>query len=318
MAVQLDRKGGKKAIRTGFGEGLLMAAERDPSVVGLCADVTDSVGMGGLRDRYPERFVQMGVHEQLMVAVAAGMALAGKRPFAASYAVFSPGRSWEAVRTNVCLNDAPVRVVGSHAGVSVGPDGASHQALEDIAIMRSLPNMTVVVPCDATEARKAALALAELDSPSYLRLARPKTEIITGEETPFRIGRAETFRDGRDCAIIACGLMVPVALRAADELSSEGLECRVINCHTIKPIDRETVLSAAETCGRIVTCEEHQVAGGLGSAVAEIVVEANPVPMAMVGVRDRFGQSGRDSELLKEYGLDVEDIKKAVRKICSK
>jgi len=318
MAVKLTKTSEKKAIRAGFGEGLVLAADRYPEVIGLCADVTDSVKMGGLRDKYPNRFVQLGVHEQLMIAMAAGMAVAGKKPFAAAYAVFSPGRSWEMVRTNVCLNNAPVRIVGSHAGVSVGPDGASHQALEDIAITRVLPNMTVVVPCDAVEASKATVALAEMDSPSYLRLARPKTEILTDNETPFQIGRAEIFRDGNDCAIIACGIMVPMALQAAEELMKDNIDCRVINCHTVKPIDKETIISAAKECRKIVTCEEHQVAGGLGSAISEVLAENQPTPMTIIGVKDSFGCSGNGDELLHKFGLDTENIKEAVKKLCIK
>lgn len=320
MAVVLAKKKQKpRATRDGFGDGLLEAAKTDPAIVGLCADVTESVRMHKFKEAYPDRFIQLGVHEQLLVALAAGLAVSGKKPFAAAYAIFSPGRSWEMVRTNVCLNQAPVRLVGSHAGLATGPDGATHQALEDLAITRVLPGLTVIEPCDAEEARKATLALAGLDAPSYLRLVRAKTPVVTDADTPFEIGKAEVFRDGKDCAIIASGIMVARALEAAEDLAaSGGPDCRVINCHTVKPLDRETILAAATDCGRIVTCEQHQLAGGLGSAVAELLAVERPTPMVMVGVKDRFGQSGQADELLAEYGLSVNCVIRAVKKITDK
>jgi len=303
-----------KAARDGFGEGLVLAAEKDGRIVGLCADVSDSTRMSKFKEAFPDRYVQLGVHEQLLAAAAAGMALAGKTPFIAAYAVFSPGRSWEQVRTNICINNASVKIVGTHAGLNVGPDGATHQALEDMAIMRALPNMIVIAPCDAIEARKATLAIARRPGPAYLRLGREKTPVITTEGTPFRIGKAQVFRQGRDAAIIACGSMVHPAMLAAEELAKEGIDCLVLNCHTIKPLDAPAVVSAAKRCGAVVTAEEHQTTGGLGSAVAELLAARRPTPMEFVGVRDAFGESGEAAELLRHFGLTSADIKKAVKK----
>ncbi|OIO52193.1 transketolase [Candidatus Uhrbacteria bacterium CG_4_10_14_0_8_um_filter_58_22] len=303
------------ATRDGFGQGLVEAAESDERLIGICADLTESLKMTEFERRFPKRFVRIGVSEQLLVALGAGFALAGKIPFVASFAAFSPGRSWEQIRTNVCLNGVNLKVVGGHAGLSVGADGATHQALEDIALMRCLPNMTVIVPCDSEQARRATLALAELDGSAYLRLGRAKTPTLTSADTPFEIGRIQTFRDGDDTAIVACGLMVGKSLQAAEELAAEdGIECSVLNCHTIKPLDDEAVLSAAEKCGAMVTAEEHQIAGGLGSTVSELLAQNMPVPIEFVGVHDRFGQSGESEELLTEYGLTVNDIKSAVRR----
>ncbi len=302
------------ATRDGFGRGLLEAGKRDAAVVGLCADVTESTRMAPFQKAFPERFVQLGVHEQLLVALAAGLALAGKKPFAASYAVFSPGRAWEQVRTNVCINGANVKIVGSHAGITVGPDGATHQALEDIAITRALPGMKVVVPCDAVEAEKAALALAAADGPAYLRLSREKTPVFTTAATPFEIGRAVLCRDGRDAAIIACGVMVHQALRAAEELAAEGIDCLVLDNHTVKPMDERAVIDAAGRCGAVVTAEEHQISGGMGSAVAELLAAERPTPVEFVGIRDRFGESGEAAELMEKFGLGISHIKEAVKR----
>jgi len=304
----------RQATRDGFGQGLLLAAKNDPAVVGLCADVTESTRMSLLQETFPDRFIQLGVHEQLLVALAAGLALAGKKPFAAAYAVFSPGRSWEQVRTNVCINDADVKIVGSHAGITVGPDGATHQALEDIAITRTLPNLKVVVPCDSIEARKATLALAAAPGPAYLRLGREKSPVLTTEETPFEIGRAIVCRDGRDAAIIACGVMVGQALQAAEELAGEGIDCLVLDNHTVKPMDEAAVIAAAERCGAVVTAEEHQIHGGMGSAVAETLAARRPTPVEFIGVRDRFGESGEAAELMEKFGLGVSHIKEAVKR----
>lgn len=307
-----------RAARDGFGEGLVLAAQKDGRIVGLCADVSESTRMSEFKKAFPDRYVQLGVHEQLLAAAAAGLALAGKTPFIAAYAVFSPGRSWEQVRTNICINNACVKIVGTHAGVNVGPDGATHQALEDMAIMRALPNMTVIAPCDAIEARKATLAVAKRPGPAYLRLGRGKTPVITTDSTPFRIGKAQIFRRGRDAAIIACGSLVQPALEAAEELAKEGLDCLVLNCHTIKPLDAAAVAAAAKQCGAVVTAEEHQVHGGLGSAVAEALAARCPVPMEFVGVRDAFGESGEAFELMRHFGLTAADIKKAVKKAVAR
>lgn len=303
------------ASRDGFGEGLVQAAEQNLQVVGLCADLTESVRMLPFAEKFPERFIQVGVAEQNLVGVAAGLALAGKIPFAASYAVFSPGRSWDQLRVSVCYSNLNVKIIGGHAGLSVGPDGATHQAMEDIAMTRVLPNLLVVVPCDAEEARKATLAIAKHIGPAYLRLGREKVRNLTTPQTPFELGRAEVFHQGRDATIIACGLMVQEALQAALELEKEALSIRVINIHTIKPLDQAAIIAAAQETGAIVTAEEHQVHGGLGGAVAEVVTARYPVPMEIVGMPDQFGESGSASELLKKYRLTASDIKAAVHRV---
>lgn len=300
--------------RNGFGEGLVIAGEENPNVVGLCADLTESTRMEGFKKKFPERFVEIGVAEQNLVTVAAGMAHEGKIPFTSSYATFSPGRNWEQIRTTICYNDQPVKIIGNHTGISVGPDGATHQALEDIAIMRVLPNMVVVVPADSIEAKKATIAIAKNGKPSYLRLARDKTPVITTENTPFEIGKAEVLNKGKDVTIIACGAMVYLALKVAEDLKDQ-IEVRVINCHTIKPLDTKTILNAAEETGAIVTVEEHQIAGGMGSAIAEVVSESFPVPIKRIGIEDSFGESGTPAELMKKFGLTEENIKKAVLEV---
>jgi len=308
----------EKPTRNGYGEGVVRAAKKNENIVVLCADLTESTRNEGFKKEFPERFVQMGVHEQLLAALAAGMALEGKIPFITSYAMFCPGRAWEMIRTNICLNEVPVKIIGSHAGVSVGPDGATHQAIEDIAILRAIPNMTIVAPCDAIEARKATEALPTIKGPCYARFAREKTPVFTTEETPFEIGKAEVFREGNDVAIIACGPLVHNALLAAEELAGEGIDVRVINSHTIKPLDEKTVLAAAKECGAIVTVEEHQITGGLGGAVAEFLSGAHPVPIERIGVQNKFGQSGKPKELIEHYGMGVGHIKEAVRKIIKR
>ncbi len=298
--------------RNGFGEGLVLAAEENEQVVGLCADLTESTRIQAFAEKFPQRFIEIGVAEQNLATVAAGMALGGKIPFISSYATFSPGRNWEQIRTTICYNDVPVKIIGSHAGLSVGPDGATHQALEDMAIMRALPNMVVISPADSLEAKKATLAIARLKSPCYMRLSRDKVPVITTEQTPFEIGKAEVYSEGKDVTIIATGQMVYRAMLAAKELEKQKVSVRVINCHTIKPLDIKTILKAAEETGAIVTAEEHQIIGGLGGAVAEIISQHCPVPIKIIGVEDRFGESGEPNELLVEYGLTVEAITKAV------
>jgi len=298
--------------RNGYGEGLVLAGEENEQVVALCADLTESTRTEGFAKKFPERFIEVGVAEQNLATVAAGMALGGKIPFISSYATFSPGRNWEQIRTTICYNDVPVKVIGSHAGLSVGPDGATHQALEDLAIMRALPNMVVISPTDSIEARKATLAAARLPQPCYIRLSREKIPLITTDQTPFEIGKAEVFYEGSDVAVIATGELVHKALLAARELKSRNISVRVINCHTIKPLDKDTILKAAKDCRAIVTVEEHQIHGGLGSAVAEVIVQNFPVPMKIIGVEDRFGESGEPNELLEKFGLTVDVIIKAV------
>jgi transketolase len=295
-------------IRKGFGEGLLEAGKLDNTIVALSADLTESTQMEAFKQAYPERFVEIGVAEQNLVTVGSGLAAVGKRPFVTSYAGFSPGRNWEQIRTTICLNQRNVKIVGSHAGVSVGPDGATHQMLEDIGLMRLLPNMTVVVPADSVEAKKATLALAKTNTPAYLRLAREKTAVITTQASLFEIGKAQVLVEGTDVSIVACGPLVYEALLAAKQLQRHHISVEVINCATIKPLDAATILASAKKTGRVVTVEEGQAAGGLGGAVTELLSQMHPVPVARVGVQDRFGQSGEVSQLWHEYGLDAHAI----------
>ncbi|PJE75494.1 transketolase [Candidatus Uhrbacteria bacterium CG10_big_fil_rev_8_21_14_0_10_48_11] len=311
----------EEATRVGYGRGLLEAGRRDERVVALSADLTDSTKTSLFAEAYPERFVQVGVAEQNMVTVASGMAAYGKIPFVTSYAMFSPGRNWEQIRTTICYNDVPVKIVGSHAGVSVGPDGATHQAIEDIAIMRVLPNMTVIYPCDANEAERATLAAAKLPTPAYLRLAREKTPVFTTKKTPFKIGRAEVFFASKGkpvVAILATGPLVYEALTAAITLEQAGIPVRVLNVHTIKPLDEAAISKAAKDAGAIVTAEEHQLAGGFGSAVAEVLARRAPTPVEMVGIHDRFGESGSPDALLKKFHLTAPAIAQAARRVIKR
>ena len=304
-----------KPSRDGYGEGLVIAGEENPNVVALCADLTESTRTQAFAEKFPQRFFEVGVAEQNLVTTAAGMALGGKIPFTTSYATFSPGRNWEQIRTTICYNDVPVKIVGSHAGISVGPDGATHQALEDLAIARALPNMVVISPADWIEAKKATIAIAKLNKPCYLRLSRDKVSVITTENTPFEIGKAEIYSEGTDVAVIATGQMVYRALMAAKDMELHKISVRVINCHTIKPLDKDTILKAAQDCGAIVTVEEHQITGGLGGAVAELISQYFPVPLKIIGIEDRFGESGEPNELLKKFGLTKEAIMKAVTQV---
>lgn len=301
--------------RNGYGEGLVLAGEENKNVVALCADLTESTRTQSFAEKFPQRFVEIGVAEQNLATIASGMAAVGKVPFITSYAMFSPGRNWEQIRTTICYNDQPVKVIGSHAGISVGPDGATHQALEDMAIMRALPNMVVIAPTDSIEARKATLAAVRVPKPCYIRLSREKVPVITTINTPFEIGQAEVYWEGKDVAIIACGQMVYRSLLVAKELEKHNISVRVINCHTIKPLDKDTIIKAAEDCRAVVTVEEHQINGGLGSAVAEVVSQNFPVPMKIIGVEDRFGESGEPNELLEKFGLTKEAIIKAVTSV---
>jgi transketolase len=301
--------------RNGFGEGVIEAGSRNRDVLGICADLSESTRFEGFKKAHPEQYIEIGVSEQMLVALAGGLASVGKVPWIASYAMFNPGRSWEQVRTIMALNETNVKIAGAHAGVSVGPDGATHQAIEDIAIMRVIPHMTVVVPCDSTQTKKATIALSEMWGPVYLRFGRDKSAVITTDETPFEIGKAQTFREGGDVAILACGILVYNALIAADRLAADGIECRVVNNHTVKPMDEAAVLDAARSCRAIVTVEEHQKAAGMGSRVAEILAAKHPVPIEFVGVDDRFGQSGDPAELIEYYGMGVDSIVDAVRRV---
>ena len=318
----------KKATRDGYGSGLVEAGEKDERVVVLCADLTESTRCQGFKDKFPERFIEIGVAEQNMATVASGMANYGKIPFIASYAAFSPGRNNEQIRTTIALNNVPVKIGGAHAGISVGPDGATHQQLEDIALMRVQPNMVVIVPCDSVEAHKATVAAAFNGKPTYIRFGREKSAVFTTKDTPFEISRAEIFREispssqsssGRQlCTIVGCGMLLYNALVAAEELMQEGIDCEVINSHTIKPFDEKTIIASAQKTGAVVSVEEHQINGGLGSAVAECLAKNHPVPQEFIGVQDRFGESGNTDELLEHFGMGVGSIKKAVKKAISR
>jgi len=313
----------QEPIRQGFGKGLLEAAQKDKRVVGLCADLTESTKMHLFRNEFPNRFVQIGVAEQNLASVASGMAAMGKIPFISSYAMFSPGRNWEQIRTTICYNNQPVKIVGSHAGVSVGPDGGTHQAIEDIALTRIIPRMVVLTPCDSIEAKKATLAAAQTDTPVYIRLAREKTPIITTKSTSFEIGKADIYFEPKkglkkEVGIIASGALVHNALVAAKELEEDGIGVSVMNLATVKPLDEKGIIDFAKKHKAIVTVEEHQIAGGMGSAVAECLVKNHPVPMDFVGVKDEFGQSGTPDELIAHFGLDANFIRKAVIKMLKR
>lgn len=306
-----------KATRDGFGRGLVEAGKKDKRVVALCADLAESTRAHWFKEEFPERYVELGVAEQNLAAVGSGFANYGKIPFIMSYAVFSPGRNWEQIRSTICINEVPVKIIGSHAGISVGPDGATHQMLEDIALTRVLPNMVVVVPADDVQAYKATLAVAQNDKPTYLRLARAKTKVFTTPETPFEIGKSQVVYDNPNATIgiIACGALVYQSILAAKELSEQGIEVSVLNLHTIKPIDTEGVVEFAKNMNHIVTAEEHQIHGGMGSAVAEVLSQHLPKQMSYIGMQDRFGESGEPDELLTHFGLDVKGIVKHVKGI---
>lgn len=309
-------------IRKGFGEGLLAAAEKDTRVVGLCADLTESTQMHFFSKKFPNRFIQVGIAEQNLASVASGMSAMGKIPFITSYAMFSPGRNWEQIRTTICYNDRKVVIAGSHAGISVGPDGGTHQAIEDIAITRVIPNMVVISPCDAIEAEKATRACAQTPHPTYIRLAREKTPIITTLDTPFEIGKAHVYFEPvvghAQVGIIATGALLHKALIVAKDLEKEKIGVKVLNLSTIKPLDEKTIITLARECGAFVTVEEHQVIGGMGSAVAECVTRLCPVPIEFIGVHNVFGQSGTPSELIEHYKMGETHIKEAVLKVLKR
>lgn len=308
----------KIPMRDGYGKALLELIEKNPNVIALDADVAKSTRTVWVRDKHPENFLDVGISEQDMVGTAAGLALGGMLPFAATYGVFLAGRAWDQIRTTVCYNNLNVKLAGAHAGISVGPDGATHQALEDVAIMRVLPHMTVVVPCDAEETRKATLAIAAKEGPCYIRFGREGVPVVTDASTPFELGKARTCREGKDIAIIANGAMVYEAMEAAKELAKEGIEALVINLHTVKPLDVDAVCAAAEKTGCIVTAEEHQVHGGMGSAVAEVLGAHCPVPIEMVAVKDSFGESGQPQELMDAYGLNAAHVIAAVKNVIAR
>ncbi len=318
-----DKDVEQQPIRKGFGEGLVIAGKADARVVGLCADLTESTQMHLFKKEFPARFVEMGIGEQSMASVASGMAAMGKIPFITSYAMFSPGRNWEQIRTTICYNNRNVKIAGSHAGISVGPDGGTHQAVEDMAITRVIPRLTVISPCDALEAKRATIAAAKWDGPVYIRLAKHNTPVFTTEDTPFEIGKAQTYwqsqgEDGKpakpDVGIIATGALVIRALKSAQLLEHENIKTKVINLATIKPLDEKAIIDLAKECGAIVTVEEHQIRGGMGSAVAECLAKHHPTPQEFIGVDDVFGQSGTPDELIAHYKMDEKAIELAVHK----
>lgn len=309
-----------KSVRDGFGEALVGVGEKNKKVVVLTADLTESTRVQLFAQSYPERFIQVGVAEQALVTIASGMANYGKIPFVSSYAAFSPGRNWEQIKTTVALNDVPVKIVGAHGGVGAAPYGATHQAMEDIAMMRTLPNMIVVCPADFEEVKKATAQIAGNGKPSYLRLIREETAVVTSKQSPFKLGRAEILWDSKSpqAAIIACGSLVYESLLAAYQLDKAGIETIVINSHTVKPIDERAIIRAAKITGAVVTAEEHQVAGGLGSAVSEVLSQFFPVPIEFIGVRDSFGESGTADQLKKKFGLTSKDIIESVKKVITR
>lgn len=307
----------QEPIRAGFGRGLKKVGELNDKVVALCADLTESTQVGPFRDAFPDRFIQVGIAEQNLVTVASGFAAAGKIPFASSYAAFNPGRNWEQIKTTAALNDQPVKVVASHAGIGVGPDGATHQMLEDIALMRVMPNMVVIVPGDSIEAEKATLAIAENGKPSYLRLARPATPVFSTEDSPFEIGKAYILKDGTDVSLIGTGTLTYQLLVASKILSDWGINAEVVHVPTIKPLDNDTIIDSVRRTGRAVTAEEAQIAGGLGGAVAELLGDNLPSPLMRIGMQDRFGESGAPEELFDYFGLTGEHIANRVQEFVN-
>jgi len=317
----------KAKTRDGYGKGLVILGEKNPNVVVLCADLSESTRSQWFQKKFPERFIEVGVAEQGMASIASGMAAAGKIAFISSYAVFSPGRNNEQIRTTISYNswesepgrEINVKIAGAHAGISVGPDGATHQALEDVTLMRAHPGMTVLVPADVRETEKATIAIAERPGPCYLRFGREDYPVFTTEKTPFEIGRAYIIIEGKDASIAACGPLVYKAIIAAKQLRDEnGIECEVINNHTVKPLDGETILKSVKKTGCVVTAEEHQVMGGMGSAVAEFLSQNYPVPQEFIGVQDRFGESGKPDELFEAFGMGVSHIKEAVKRCIAR
>lgn len=308
------------ATRDGYGDGLVLAGDENPNVVVLCADLTESTRSLAFAKKYPERFIEVGVAEQNMAAIAAGLGVSEKCAFISSYACFSPGRNWEQIRTTIAYNDSNVKIAGAHAGLMTGPDGATHEMLEDIAIMRVMPNMKVIAPCDAIETKKATLAVSRIYGSCYIRFGREKSPLFTTEETPFEIGKAFYFwkTEKPKATIVACGTFSYNALKAAKELTDEGFPVDMINSPSIKPLDEETIINAAKKSGAIVTVEEHQIAGGLGGAVAECLAKNYPVPMEFIGVKDSFGESGGPWELVEKYEMGASHIKEAAKRVISR
>ncbi len=304
-----------KKTREGFGRALVDLGQADPRIVVLVGDLTESTMVSFFAEKFPDRFIQVGIAEQNMCGIAAGLAAMGKIPFFATYGAFASCRAADQIRVTVAYSNLNVKIGGAHGGISVGPDGATHQAMEEISIIRSIPNMSIVVPCDFWETYKATVAAAKHEGPVYIRFGREDVPVVTGEDTPFTFGKGERFADGTDLTIIACGVMVYEALRAAEELGASGISARVVNLHTVKPIDRALIERCARETGAFVTAEEHQVNGGLGGAVAEVVVQSHPVPIEFVAVHDRFGQSGKPAELMDAFGLRARDIVAAADRV---
>ena len=317
LAQNLE-KPDKIPSRDGFGNGLVELGKKNKNVVSLCCDLTDSTRAAWFKEKFPDRFIEVGVAEQNMAGIAAGLAFSGKVPFISSYAAFNPGRNWDQIRVSICYSEANVKIEGAHAGISVGPDGATHQALEDVASLRPLPNMTILVPCDAIEAKKATIAAGIMKGPCYIRYGREKVAVVTSEKTPFAIGQASVYREGTDVAIVACGVMGYEALMAAEQLQKDKISCMVINNPTIKPMDEKAIIAAAKKTKAMVTAEEHQTTGGLCGAVSELLARNYPVPIEFVGVQNRFGESGQPEELLKKFGCSSADIVKAVKKVIGR
>lgn len=313
-----DEKVDMEPIRAGFGRGLKHAGELDERVVALCADLTGSVQMDKFAEAFPERFIEVGIAEQNLVTVASGLARAGKIPFTASYAAFSPGRNWEQIKTTASLNDQPVKIVGGHAGLNTGPDGATHQMLEDVALMRVMPNMVVICPGDSVEAEKATLAIAKNGKPSYIRLARDKTPVFSTADSPFEVGKAYVLRDGKDVTLCGTGTMTYELLVAAELLKKHKIDAEVVHVPTIKPLDEATILKSVKKTGRVVTAEEAQVAGGLGGAVAEYLSEHMPAPVKRLGVQDRYGESGTPREVIEQFGLDGKALAHKIQQFVDK
>lgn len=309
---------GEKDTRSGFGEGLLEAGKENPNVVALCADLTPSVRMDLFQKEFPERFIEVGIAESNMISIASGMAIAGKVPFVGSFAAFSTGRTYDQIRQSVAYSDTNVKIAGSHAGLTLGEDGATHQILEDIGLMKMLPNMVVLNPCDHTQAKQATIAAARYNGPVYIRYGRPKVPVFLTEDTPFEIGKALLLNEGKDVTLVATGHLVWQALQAASELEKEGISAEVINIHTIKPLDEEAILKSVKKTGCVVACEEHMYNGGLADSVAQLLVRNNPAPMEYIGVDDQFGESGKPMELMAKYGLDCEHIVLAAKKAISR
>ncbi|MFH1399544.1 MAG: transketolase family protein [Candidatus Woesearchaeota archaeon] len=307
-----------KSTRDGYGDALLELGGKNKDVVVLSAGLSDSLRIEAFRDKFPTRYFEMGIAEQDMMGVAAGLSLTGKIPFVSSFGVFSVCRPYDQIRVSVAFMNANVKIAGSHTGIHVGEDGATAQALEDIALTRVLPNLTVIVPADYYEAKKAVLAAAKIKGPVYIRLGRNKTPMITQPKDEFVLGKAKVMKKGKDIAIIACGNLVYESLEAAKQLETQGIKARVINCHTIKPLDKETILKAARECKAIVTAEDHHKIGGLGSAVAELVSENHPVPIKMIGVDDVFAEGGKPEELYRKYGITSLHIQKAAKQLIKK